>query len=379
MVSNIQTICNKCIMDISDPNISFDDEGICNHCRSYDVMIKKNVLSGEAGKKKLTSIVNKIKADGINKEYDCIIGVSGGVDSSYVAYLTKKLHLRPLAVHLDNGWDTEISVRNIENLLDKLEIDLYTNVLDWDEFRDLQLAFLKASTPDSEIPSDHAIVASVYKKAKELGVRHIIMGYNTKTETHLPQSWSQGHFDWKYIKSIHSLFGTVPLRTFPHFTYFQWVRFQREFNRFLILNFVDYVKQDAIEILKDELNWTYYGGKHSESIYTRFYQGYILPRKFGFDKRKSHFSSLICSGEMRREDALAELKESPYPLEQIENDKKFVINKLDISEEEFEKIMNLSCKTFKDYPSYEKMLTPLTNSPIYPAIQFFYKVYTNQK
>jgi N-acetyl sugar amidotransferase len=349
-------ICTRCVMDTSDPDIVFDEQGICNHCHAYDLAIQKQVFSGEAGKKILDSFVKKVKNEGLGKEYDCIIGVSGGVDSSYVAYLVHELGLRPLAVHLDNGWDSEIAVKNIELLLNKLGIELYTYVLDWEEFRDLQLAFLRASTPDSEIPSDHAIVSSIYMKAKDMGINNIIVGYNVRTESHLPRAWSHGHFDWRYISSINKIYGTKPLKNFPHMTFWQHIYYAGRFNWFPILNYIDYSKTEARKVLEEELGWRYYGGKHYESIYTRFYQGYILPNKFGYDKRRTHLSSLVCSGEITRAKALEELNNDPYPAAQMRDDKEFVVKKFEFTEEDFNNIMALPRRSFYDYPSYEKII-----------------------
>lgn len=341
-------------MDTSDPDIYFDRDGVCNHCHQYDRMVHEEIFTGDAGKDKLSKLVKQIQETGKGNDYDCLIGVSGGVDSSYVAYVVKKLGLRPLAVHLDNGWDSELSVNNIFKELEILGIDLKTHVINWNEFRDLQLAFLKASTPDSEIPSDHAIVSIMYKMAEEFGIKYVITGRNVRTETHVPLSWSHGHHDWKYIKSVHEMFGTIPLMTYPFRTPSDEKRYQKSQVWVDLLNYVDYVKKDAIQILEDELGWEYYGGKHYESIYTRFFQGYILPKKFGFDKRRGHLSSLICSGEITRNDALKEMENEPYPLDLQEKDRIYVIKKLGISEEEFESIMNLPPKKIIDYPSYER-------------------------
>jgi len=343
-------------MDTSDPDIVFDEKGICNHCYEYNQAIQNKVFSGESGKKIIESFVKKAKEEGRGKEYDCIIGVSGGVDSSFVAYLVHKFGLRPLAVHLDNGWDSELAVKNIELLLNKLGIELYTYVLDWEEFRDLQLAFLRASTPDSEIPSDHAIVSSLYMKAKDLNIKNIIVGYNIRTESHLPRAWSQGHFDWRYISSVNKIHGTTPLKNFPHMTLLQRVYYANRFNWFSILNYIDYSKNNAMKLLEKELGWRYYGGKHYESIYTRFYQGFILPYKFGYDKRRTHLSSLICSGEISRNKALDELKNDPYPAILMRDDKEYVLKKLELTEDEFDNIMSLPCRSFHDYPSYEKAI-----------------------
>lgn len=347
-------ICTRCIMDTSDPDISFDREGVCNHCHQYDRMVQEEIFTGDIGQEKLSQLVSRIQESGKGNDYDCLIGVSGGVDSSYVAYVVKKLGLRPLAVHLDNGWDSELSVNNIFKELEILGIDLKTHVINWNEFRDLQLAFLKASTPDSEIPSDHAIVSIMYRIAEEFGITYVITGRNVRTETHVPLSWSHGHHDWKYIKSVHEMFGTVPLTTYPFRTPSEERRYRKSQVWVDILNYVDYVKKDAIQILEEELGWEYYGGKHYESIYTRFFQGYILPKKFGYDKRRGHLSSLICSGEITREDALNEMENEPYPQDLQEEDRRYVIKKLGITEEEFESIMNLPLKTILDYPSYEE-------------------------
>jgi N-acetyl sugar amidotransferase len=344
-------ICTQCVMDTSDPDITFDSHGVCNHCRYREDVVRRRVLTGAAAERHVAQLVEQMKRDSAGKQYDCVIGVSGGVDSSFVAYKVKQLGLRPLAVHLDNGWDSELAVKNIENLLKILDIDLYTEVLDWEEFKDLQLAFLKASTPDSEVPTDHAIFAVLKQVMRRQGVKYLISGSNARTETHLPLAWSQGHFDWRYIKAIHARFGTVPLKTFPHLGYFEAQRLLK--SDIAILNYLDYVKEDAKAILERELGWKYYGGKHYESIYTRFYQGYVLPKKFGYDKRRAHLSSLICSGQTTREAALLELQQEPYPVDLQASDKEYVSKKFGLTEAEFDAIvMNAPPKSFWDYPSY---------------------------
>jgi N-acetyl sugar amidotransferase len=358
-------------MDTTDPDIQFGRDGVCNHCRTYDQLIKESVFTGEDGRRRIEAIVADIKAEGSSKQYDCIIGVSGGVDSTYVAYKVKTLGLRPLAVHLDNGWDSELAVKNIENTLRKLDIELYTHVIDWTEFRDIQLSFLKASTPDAEVPSDHAINAIIYQTAERLGVKYTIWGENFRTETHIPPAWSQGHRDWKYIHSVHKQFGHVPIKTFPHMNLQTFLRGPRKSVKIDILNYLDYVKRDAMKLLQEELDWKYYGGKHYESIYTRFYQGYILPRKFGFDKRKSHLSSLICSGETTRAEALRELESETYPADLQEQDREYVIKKLGLTEAEFEAIMNLPLKSFWDYPSYRKLM----QSRVYKGTRKVYRAF----
>jgi len=342
-------------MDTTDPLIQFDESGICNHCQQYDIVSARFVPTGEIARSQLEKNIAEIKEAGKGKKYDCVIGISGGVDSTFTAYKVVQLGLRPLAVHLDNGWNSELAVKNIEHVLKKLKVDLYTHVIDWEEFKDLQVAFLKASTPDAEIPSDHAIVSINYSIAKRNRIKYVVLGCNYRTETHLPLAWSQGHADWKYINGIHKKFGNVPLKTFPRRNLFSYYFDSISIKRFDILNYVDYNKKQAMETLKNDLGWKYYGGKHYESIYTRFYQGYILPKKFGFDKRRAHLSSLICSGEISRDDALVELKEDTYPIALQNEDKEYVQKKFGITSEDFSRIMDTPPKTYWDYSSYGQM------------------------
>ncbi len=354
-------ICNICIMDTSDPEIAFDQQGVCNHCHNYIERVQQEVYSGQDGLSKLDEVISAIKREGRGKPYDCILGLSGGVDSTYVAYLCKKKYgLRPLAVHLDNGWNSEVATRNIEHIVNILGLDLYTEVLNWDEFRKLQVSFLKASTPDSEIPTDHAIVSTLYNLAKKNGIRWIMDGSNVVTEIMVPATWSHGHSDWKYIKTLNKLFGKGnKLKTYPHYSYFQFlIEYPRirKIKRFPILNYIDFNKMEAMELMKRELNWEPYGGKHYESIYTRFYQGYILPTKFGFDKRRSHLSCLIKNGRITRDDALREMQNPALSDEMLMEDRAFTIKKLGLTEDEFKEIMSAQRKTFWDYPSYEKSI-----------------------
>ena len=348
--------CTRCIMDTSDPEIRFDERGHCNHCRSWFERSERELVPPARRESALAAVVDEIRRAGRGRDYDCIIGVSGGVDSTYTAYQAAKLGLRPLAVHLDNGWNSEQAVRNIERTLAALKIDLFTHVLDWDEFRDLQVAFLRGSTPDGEIPTDHAIVALLYSAAAKNGVRYIVDGRNLATEGILPPAWSRGHGDWKYIRSVHARFGTRPLRHFPHYGiaelgYYTVVRRLRNVS---LLNHVPYVKAEAMATIGRELGWEYYGGKHYESVYTRFYQGYVLPTKFGIDKRIAHLSTLVCSGQISRADALAALDAPIYPEGLLEVDRRFVLKKLELSASEFDAIMALPPRTYWDYPSYAK-------------------------
>ncbi len=351
-------ICTYCVMDTTDPGITFDDRGVCHHCRNARRLLSSGIsgLDAAAKQARLNQLVRRIQLDGRGREYDCIIGISGGVDSTYTAYLVKRLGLRPLAVHLDNGWDTRLAVANIERVLRALDIDLSTCVLDWDEFRDLQLSFLRASTPDAEIPTDHAIISLLFLTAAAHGVKYILSGSNTSTESIMPLAWSCGHQDWKYIRSIHGRFGSIPLRTFPHrplramfadhFIHgIRWIPF---------LDFMDYRKQAAKDLLARELGWEDYAAKHYESFYTYFYQSYLLPVKFGFDKRRAHLSSLICSGQLDRQQALAELERPAYNPANLESDKTFLAGKLGINVDDFNAILAAPPLRFWDYPSYRR-------------------------
>lgn len=346
--------CSQCVMDsVGNPEIVLDEQGVCNYCHEYRTKEKVRILKSPEREHALEAVVEKIKAAGKGKKYDCLIGVSGGVDSTYTAYYVKKLGLRPLAVHFDNGWNSELAVHNIQKVLETLDIDLYTYVVNWNEFKDLQLSFLKASTPDGEIPTDHAILATLYRVAGQHGIKYIISGNNFKTEGVMPRLWAYGHIDWKYIKAVHKQFGTKKLKTYPHFTLFKFLRYTliNRVRLVSILNYTDYDKDEAMRVLIDELKWQYYGGKHYESNYTKYYQGIILPEKFNIDKRKLHLSALILCGQMTREEAVEELKKPKYPKGKKEEDTEYVMKKFGLEAAELQKIMEDKPKTFLDYPS----------------------------
>ncbi len=275
--------------------------------------------------------------------------------------LQKKNGLRPIAVHFDNGWNSEMAVSNIEKTLKKLEIDLFTYVVDWNEFKDIQLSFLKASTPDAEVPTDHGMIALLYKTAYRLGIKHILTGVNVSTESLLPLRWGYGYFDLRYIKGIQKKFGTEKIKSFPTISLFQLLFYSKicgiKFISFL--DYIDFNKDVALRTIKDKLDWQYYGGKHYESVYTRFFQAYILPKKFNIDKRKAHFSNLICSNQMSREEALIELKKDIYPPEKLEIDKRFVLNKFNLSEDEFDNIINSEVKYFDNYKTNYQLFETL--------------------
>ena len=334
--------CTLTVMDnIADPDITFDEKGVCNYYYDYQ-SAAKNVFTGVEGKTRLHQLAEDIKAKGAGKKYDCLIGLSGGVDSTYVAYLVKELGLRPLAVHLDNGWNSELAVQNIENIIRKLNIDLYTLVVNWQEFRDIQLSYLKASVVDIEVVSDHAIFATMYKLARQHDIGFIINGSNIVTEHIMPPGWLYKKMDYANLKDIHSQYGKVKLKTYPSFDFKKYVYYSSvlRLTPVYILNYVPYNKKEIKQFIMRELDWRDYGGKHYESLFTKFYQAYILPEKFKIDKRKAHLSTLICSGQMTKEEALQELQLPLYDSVDLEQDKTYVLKKLGLSAADFNAIMN---------------------------------------
>jgi len=351
MKENSIQICVNCVMDTSDPEIVFDEQGVCDYCKDYKVVHAQRVFEGYEGARLLQEEIAKIKGDGKNKKYDCIMGISGGVDSTYVAYLAKQHGLRPLAVHLDNGWNSELAAKNLANIIRRLGFDLHTHVIDWEEFKDLQLAYLKASVIDIEAITDHAVFSALYKLAAEHKVKHLLVGLNVVTEAILPRAWITAKMDGANIADIHKQFGTKPLKTFPLMDIWlkQYYLNVLKIKKVRILNYVPYIKEDAQATIIKKLKWRDYGGKHYESVFTRFYQGYILPEKFKVDKRIAHLSTLICSGQITREQALEELKTPPYDAEQLKIDKEFVLKKFELSEGEFDEIMNLPIRKHEDF------------------------------
>ncbi len=355
--------CSRCVMDTSDVDIRFDEHGICNHCTNYFDRIASRVYQGEKSDAELLMLTRKIKASGKNKKYDCVIGVSGGIDSSYVAYKAKQLGLRAILVHLDNGWNSEISVKNIKNLANILGFDYESYVLDWEEFRDIQLAFLRASIPEMETPTDIAIPGALHQVAAKYGIKYIISGGNFATEGILPKTWHYNAKDFTYFNHIQKTFGTKKLRKFPFFGWKEesYYKLVKGIKMIYLLNYVPYNKQEAMQILQDQLGWRYYGGKHYESKYTGFVQSYIMPEKFGMDYRRATLSTQICTGEVIREAALEELFHKPYDEVKSQEEKEYVCKKLGITVQEFDKIMSEPAKIYRDYPNAEKSLEFIYN------------------
>jgi N-acetyl sugar amidotransferase len=340
-------------MDTTDSAIRFDGAGVCNHCHAYDRRAARELLPPDKARAALARVVDEIRKQGAGRDYDCIIGVSGGVDSTMVAYLVKQLGLRPLAVHLDNGWNAELAVTNIERCLKRLEIDLYTHVVDWEEFRDLQLSLIRASVANIEVVTDHAIMAILFEMAARTKVRYIISGGNIVTEAVMPRSWMYDSRDLRHIIGIHRRFGASTLHTYPRASLLKYARyvFLRRIKYLPILNYVPYNKEEAKQTIIRELGWSDYGGKHSESFFTKFFQDYILPRKFGIDKRRAHLSTLILSGQTTRAAALKALHEPIETPERLQQDLAFFLKKMRLTESEFDAIMRSPIKTFRDYPA----------------------------
>jgi N-acetyl sugar amidotransferase len=336
--------CTRCVLDTTTKLISFDEKGVCNFCHDYDKVAAKTVLRPrEVRYAEFDKLIADIKEHGKGKPYDCILGLSGGVDSSYLALVAREQGLRPLVVHFDNGWNNELAVKNIQNIVETCNYDLSTYVIDWEEFKDLQLAYFKASVIDLEVPTDQLIVATLYKLAEQHKIKFILSGNNIRTEYVLPSDWIyRKKLDLVNLRNIHKKFGTIPLRKFPTIGINDRYRYQAKLGIGMVTFFdkIDFNVKDVKERLVKELNWVPYPGKHYESLFTRFYQGYILVKKFGVDKRKAHLSSLICSGQITREEALEELAKPPYPVSLQEEDRKYVIKKWGLTEAEFERIMH---------------------------------------
>ncbi|MGE0637171.1 MAG: N-acetyl sugar amidotransferase [Bacteroidia bacterium] len=352
--SELFRVCSRCILDNNDyPEISFDSAGVCDMCKAYDDISARHTFLTKNNETALSKLIAEIKDTGKNNEYDCIIGLSGGVDSSYVAYKAKELGLRPLIVHLDNGWNSELAVKNIESIVRKLGFDLYTHVINWNEFKDLQLSYFKASVVDIEALTDHAINAILYSTASKHGIKYILSGENIATEGRIPPNWAHLKNDLINIKNIHKKFGKIPIKTFPTLGELKSFYFKKikRIRTIPLLDYIDYNKNKAKETIINELEWRDYGGKHYESVFTRFYQSYILPVKFHADKRKSHYSTLICSGQLTREEALELMKLPAYDNDKLKDDKEYVIKKLGLTEKDFDDLMKQPIRKHTDYKS----------------------------
>lgn len=351
--------CTRCVMDITVPDIQFDTEGVCSQCKQALDWKTRLIPSNVNKEKKLSELINYIKQKRKRKKYDCIIGLSGGLDSSYALYKAKKNGLRILAVHVDAGWNSEIAVKNIENLVKGLNIDLYTVVIDWEEMKDLQNAFFKSGVTNCDTPQDHAYFSALMDVASKESINFVITGQNWNTESILPQSWEWDQMDPLQIKDIYSQFSKKKLKKYPIISlwnYFFYYKYVKRVKYLRILDFLDYDTQKATSEL-EQFGWRGYEAKHNESLFTKFYQEYFLYEKFGLDKRIAHLSSLIISNEITRDKALEVLKNKPYDEYKIKEFQNFILQKLDISNEEWELIMSSPKKSYKEYKNFTKIQT----------------------
>lgn len=353
-------VCTQCVMDTTDSKIVFDEKGVCDHCNTFYKDIEPHWNTDENGWNQITSIAAEIKKEGEGKDFDCIIGMSGGIDSSYLVYLAKeKLGLRPLVFHVDAGWNSQQAVNNIEQIVEKLELDLYTEVIDWEEMKDLQLSFFKSGVPHIDTPQDHAFFATMYKFASKYKIKHILTGGNYSTECiRNPLEWMYFQSDSRQIKDIHKQYGTMNLNKFPltnilwHKVYLPYIKGIKVYRP---LDFMEYHKEEATQFLVDNFNYQRYAQKHFESRFTRFYESYWLPEKFGFDTRKVQYSSLILTGQMTRDEALEKLKSPAYNPSTIDEDFEYIANKLGISVDELRSYFEAPNKTYKDYKNMQSI------------------------
>ena len=348
--------CTRTIMDTTDPDIWFDENGVSSHALHFDEVFAPELFPAQRGERlgELEQLVETIKAAGRGKPYDCVIGVSGGVDSTYLTLQAVRLGLRPLIVHFDSGWNSELAVGNIHNLVTTLGLDLYTHVVDWREMKDLQLSFFKSSLANCDIPTDHAFGYVAYQQAKKYGIKYILSGGNAATESVLPESWGYNADDAKHLKAVQARFGTVKLKTYPVMGMFArhiWFPLVRRIKTVRPLNYMPYIYTDAKQDITDSVGWRDYGGKHYESVFTRYFQGYYLPHKFGFDKRLAHSSSLVLSGQVTRDGALELMETTNYPEALRKQDHEFIAKKLGVSVDELETIYARPPVDYSAYPN----------------------------
>lgn len=346
-------MCTRCVMDTTDSKITFDESGVCDHCRNFDKHDHGDLAVKIDRTDELKRISEQIRKDGRKNEYDCILGLSGGADSSYMAYIAKEImHLRPLVFVVDTGWNLNVAVENIEKIVKGLQLDMYTEVVNWKEMQDLQLSFFRASISSCDIPQDHAIFAGLYNYAVKHKIKYVLTGSNSATEfVRPPIEWLYFN-DLRMLKDIHRKFGRVPLKTFPlcgMFRYRLIYKYIKGLKRIYPLDYVVYDKEQAQQFLSEKYGWNKYENKHYENVFTRFFEGYYLPHKFGYDTRKNVYSNQILAGTMTRDEALTMLSNPPYDPYQMQQDKEYIAKKLGISTAEFDEIIEQENKTPLDY------------------------------
>lgn len=352
MSEKVYQECVRCVMDTTDPEITFNADGVCNHCLTFDTVTSKRWWPNQEGAKKLTALFEKIQEEESSKPYDCILGLSGGVDSSYLALKLHDAKLRPLVIHVDGGWNSELAVSNIEKIVKYCGWHLHTIVIPWDEMQDLQLAYLKSGVPNQDVPQDHAFFASLYHFAIKHGIRYIMNGGNIATEAVFPKAWEWSAMDATNLKAIHRKYGTKKLRhykTIGFFKYYFYYPFIKKMRVVRPLNYMPYDKEQAIEELKTRIGYKAYDRKHGESVFTKFFQNYYQPMKFGFDKRRPHLSSLIVSGQLTRSEALQALEKPLYDERELRDDKEYVAKKLGLSSDAFDTILNAPIHSHQEF------------------------------
>ncbi len=348
-------ICTNCVMDTTDPAITFDEKGVCDFCTDYYKNILPSWHPNDKGGKELEKISERIREEGNGKKYDCIIGMSGGVDSSYLCYVAKEImHLRPLIYVVDTGWNLPVADENIEKIVTSLELDIHTEVINWEEMKDFQLAMFKSQVPYQDLPQDHAIFSGLYNYAVNNDIKYVLTGSNIASESiRPPMEWVYIN-DLKFLKAIHKKFGKIPFKTFPlcgmlkYRIYYPYIKGMK---RIAPLDFVPYEKDEVEAFLQEQFGWIPYANKHYENIFTRFYEGYYLIKKFGYDKRKCYLSNHVLSGEITRDQALEQLGQDPYPEKLAQEDMAFIAKKLGISKKEFQDLIEGENKTYRDYPN----------------------------
>jgi len=353
-------MCTNCIMDTTDPNIIFDDNGVCDHCQDFYNYVKPNWHTDERGEDQLIRTIDLIKSDGKNRDFNCILGLSGGVDSSFMLHLAvKKFGLRPLVFHVDGGWNSELAVHNINVMIDKLKVDLYTEVINWEEMKDFQLAFFKSGVPHLDIPQDHAFIATLYNFANKYNIKYILNGGNISTEcVQYPMEWFYYGTDIAQIKDIRKQFCDNKMGTYPFSSVLRhkvYLKYVKGINVVKLLNYIPFFKAEAIALLIEEYDWKPYPQKHYESRFTKFYEGYWLPERFGYDTRKVQFSSLILTDQMTREDALGKIKLPAYNPATIDQEFTYVATKMGISSDELRQYFNLPKKYYWDYKNHQNL------------------------
>lgn len=345
-------------MDTTDPLITFNEFGVCNHCLEFDNVTSKNWYPNQAGKEKLNQIITKIKNETKGRQYDCIIGLSGGVDSSYLALVLKEYALRPLVVHVDAGWNSEIAVSNIEKIVKYCGYDLHTHVMNWSEVRDLQIAYIKSGLANQDVVQDHAFFASLYHFAVKNKIKYVISGGNIATEGVFPRAWHHSAMDARQLKAVHRKYGKIKLKdykTIGFLSYFFYYPFVKGMTVIRPLNYMPYDREIALQVLKEKVGYKEYGKKHGESRFTRFFQNHYLIKKFGYDKRRPHLSSQILAGALTRDDALETLNEPLYDKGELEYDISYIAKKLGINTVEFNEYIEAPGRHYKEFKNWDKL------------------------